>query len=316
MRKAIIITFLSLLAPLCLLSFSACGRKAPLRPEVIVKPERVENLKAIHDERGLTLSWSYPERRKIEIKGFVTLKSEGREFVRIGYVEGKGTSFSYIDNAIKTDATYRYRVIAENTKGIMGEAAEIQVSPSPLPEAPRKIRFSIKEDSIELSWDNRKACYRIYRAYEGEEYRLLNQKPVCNGFYIDRVSTERPVHYRIRSIVITDIVNEGPASEEITVKLEDYIPLAPTDLRIVIGDNRVFLLWKESPEVWVRGYRIFRKVEAERDFKTIGESSIPAFIDSNLEGLENKRIFYMIKALGPATESDPIYGDMIYIISR
>lgn len=331
MRKAIIITSLSLLASLlCLLSLSACGRKAPLRPQVFVKPERVENLKAIHDERGLTLSWSY--RKRMKIKGFIVLRSEKGDFERRGYIptyskehdtgkkisgkEDTDETFSFIERDFREDTTYSYRVIAEGIKGIEGEAAEIKVTPATLPEPPENIRFLIRNDSIEISWAPVKACYNIYRAYDGKDYFLLNQKHLCKGIFVDRASTERPVYYRIRSVIITDIVNEGPPSKETIVRPEDYIPSPPSMMRIVIGEKKVFLLWKESPEPWVRGYRIFKKVEGEADFNLAGESSIPAFIDSTLEGLENKRIFYMIKALGPAAESDPLYGDMIYLISR
>lgn len=321
-------TFLSLLILFFIFSLSACGRKAPLRPDVFVKPEQVENLKAMHDERGLTISWSY--RKKVEIKGFIVLRSVGGDFERRGYIPAYSREqtekelsdkrdtdeFSFIEKDFRTDITYKYRVIAESIKGIEGEATEIKVTPATLPEPPENIRFFIKNDSIEILWDPVKACYNIYKAYGGKDYFLLNQKPLCKEILIDRASTERPVYYRIRSIIITDIVNEGIPSKETIIRLEDYIPSPPSKINIVVGDKKVFLLWKESPEPWVRGYRIFRKVEGERDFNLVGESTIPAFIDSNLEGLENKRISYMITALGPATESDPLYGDMIYLISR
>lgn len=325
MRKAIIIT-LSLLAPLLFLfSLSACGRKAPILPHVFVKPERVENLKAIHDERGLAISWSYRERMKI--KGFIVLRSEKGDFERRGYIpayskgidigkEDLDDSFSFIERDFRTDTTYSYRVIAEGLKGIEGEAAEIKVTPATLSEPPENIRFLIRNDSIEISWDPVKACYNIYKAYDGKDYFPLNQKPLCKGTFIDHASPERPVYYRIRSVIITDVVNEGFPSKEIIVRPEQYIPSPPSTMRIVIGEKKVFLIWKEPPEPWVRGYRIFKKVEGEADFNVAGESSIPAFIDSNLEGLENKRIFYMIKALGPSAESEPLYGDMIYLISR
>lgn len=286
----------------------ACGRKAVPHLKAFEKPQRIDSLRAIHNERGLIISWSYPEKRKVEIKGFIILRAEDRDFERRGYVDGEGPYFLFIDSDPKAGKTYSYRVFAESTKGIVSDVAEINVTPSVLPEPPKDIRFSIKNDFIELKWDDKRTCYNIYRAYEGEGYSIINNKPICEGVFIDRAIPERPVHYIVRSVIITDIANEGPASKEITVRMEDYIPSPPSDLSIVAGKDKVFLLWKESPEVWVRGYRIYRKVEGERDFRIIGESTIPAFTDPDAGGLVGKRIYYMLKALGPVRESEPLYG--------
>lgn len=301
----------------CLL-LSACGRKAPPHLKAFEKPEKVENLKVVHNERGLIFSWSYPERVKIGIRGFVILRSlvrqghdEEREFRRRGYVEGKDGSFSFIDTDFETDKTYIYRIIAEGIKGVMSDATDIKVTPITLPDPPKKIRFSIKNDLIELTWEDKKACYNVYRSYNGEEFSVLNREPLCERVFNDRESVGRPVNYIIRSLRITDIVNEGRASGKVIVRLEDFIPSPPSDLRIAVGPDRIFLLWRESPETWVRGYRIFRKIDGEKDFKIIGESSIPAFTDSDMRGLEGKKVYYMIKALGPASESGPFYGECL-----
>lgn len=295
---------------LCSLLPLACGRKAPPQLKSFEKPERVKNLKAFHNERGLVITWTYPEKRKKEIKGFIILRSEGRDFEKKGYTEVKDAIF--IDSDFRTDRHYRYRVIAEGIKGILSDVTEIPVTPARLPDPPKNIRFHIRNDSIKLIWDKNNGCYNIYRAYEEEEYSLINNnRPICDNIFIDRVSIERPVYYVIRSIVTTDIINEGPPSEKVTIDLKDYIPSHPEGLRITIGDKKVFLIWKESPEVWVKGYRIYRRSEGEKDFQLIGETSIPGFTDSNLNSLEGKKIFYMIRAFGPSAESAPLNGDCL-----
>lgn len=309
MRKDLCSLFSIHVLILCCLLSVACGRKAPPQIKVFEKPEKAEGLTATHDERGLVISWSYPEKRKKELRGFMVLRSEGGDFEKKGYTDGKETIF--IDTDFRTDKHYRYRVIAEGMKGVLSDALEIPVTPTRLPDPPDKIRFHIRNDSIELTWDKNNGCYNIYRAYEGEGYTLINKRPICDSIFSDPVSIERTVHYVIRSVTITDILNEGPPSDKITIGLEDYIPSPPEGLRITIGDKKVFLIWKESPEVWVKGYRIYRRSEIERDFRLIGETSIPGFTDSDLNGLEGKRISYMIRALGPVAESTSLKGDCL-----
>lgn len=297
--------YLLILFSLLILS---CGRKSAPQLKAFEKPERVENLKAIHNEKGIIISWSYPERKKVEIKGFIIVRSEGRDFERIGYSVDKDNP-TFVDRDFKIDTSYRYRVIAEGIKGVLSDASELSVTPASLPEPPKNIRFLIKNDLIELSWDDKNRCYNVYRAYQDEEYSRVNKKPVCDSIFTDHISPERPVHYIVRSTITTDILNEGPPSKKVTVGLDNYIPSQPKDLRIIIGNQKVFLLWKESPEIWVKGYRIYRRSEEEKDFRLIGETSIPGFTDSNLTGLQGKRLFYMIKALGPIVESEPLVGD-------
>ncbi len=304
MRKTLFYIFI-----LCLIS-SACGKKAPPTLRPFEKPDRPENLRAIHNEKGLIISWSYPDRRRTEIRGFILLRSEGRDFERIGYVDARESKLSYTDRKFNSGKAYRYRVLAKSLRGVMSDAVEITATPSPLPQPPENPRFVIKNELIELSWNEIGACFNIYKAYEGGDYFLLNEKPLCKTLFTDRASPERPVRYIIRSVTLTDIINEGPPSEVVTIRPEDYIPSPPSEIRLVPDKGRVFILWRESPETWVRGYRIYRRLEDERDFKIIGESLIPAFTDATLEGLEGKRIFYMIKAVGPSAESLPLSGDM------
>jgi hypothetical protein len=76
------------------------------------------------------------------------------------------------------------------------------------------------------------------------------------------------------------------------------------------------IFMERTPEVWVRGYRVYRKIEGERDFSFAGSSLTPSFIDTNIDGAEGKRISYMIKAVGPVSEGQPLHGDMIYLIQR
>jgi hypothetical protein len=61
----------------------------------------------------------------------------------------------------------------------------------------------------------------------------------------------------------------------------------------------VLLFWDENPEVWTRGYRVYRSPLENGDFLPVGTSETPAFEDTdNISG----NLFYRIRALGPVNE--------------
>jgi hypothetical protein len=108
-------------------------------------------------------------------------------------------------------------------------------------------------------------------------------------------------------LFIPAVEDEGYASAEIEVDPSNFIPSPPSDLRYVKGDNRIFLMWTESPESWIKGYRIYRKREGEPGFTGIGEGRAPSFVDTEKGG---KKVWYMIRAFGPAAESEPLLTEV------
>jgi len=67
----------------------------------------------------------------------------------------------------------------------------------------------------------------------------------------------------------------------------------------VVTEENVFLLWKEAPETWVVGYRVYREVDEKEGFIFIGKTQTPTFLDK--ERPLTKRN-YRVTALGPSKE--------------
>jgi len=80
------------------------------------------------------------------------------------------------------------------------------------------------------------------------------------------------------------------------------VPTAPTGLRTLAIDGGAVLLWDESPEPWVRGYRIYR-AGPDGEFTQIGESATPAYTDS--ASPTGARLSYRASAVGPGGEGPP-----------
>jgi fibronectin type 3 domain-containing protein len=295
---------------LAFLPVSACGRKGPPTLKAYEKPQAPQGLSAIHREDQIILSWSYPENLRVELKGFEVLRAEDGGFQRIGSAGNDESSF--IDRTFRADVTYRYKVVARNPKGILSDDSDIiAFTPRQIPPVPENLRFTVGVEGIELSWKSsgEGVCYNIYKTAEKGKYAgvPLNREPECSNFFRDAAtSPDRAVYYTVRALHKTAIRDEGYASEEIEVSPSHFVPSPPVDLRVVRGEDKVHLIWKESPETWVKGYRVYRRKQGEEAFTFLGKAAIPSFTDT--EKIEGKA-WYMIKALGPVKESGPLIGE-------
>ncbi len=292
---------------LALLLLTSCGRKGPPTLKAYEKPEKPSGLTVVHREKRIILSWSYPGKLRPTIKGFQVLRSEGEGFERKAFVDSEQGSFS--DEDFSVNVSYRYRVVVESLKGVLSDGSESgPIVPNPLSPPPDDMRFAVGSDAIEISWkgSGEGVCYNIYKSVEEGKYGdvPLNAEPVCAAVFKDSLLLpEQPVYYTVRALHNTPLKDEGFPSGELTVKPSDFVPSPPSELATVRTDDRTYLVWKESPESWVKRYRVYRKREGAEGFTLIGEVNVPAFTDR--EKSETKT-WYMVKALGPSAESQPV----------
>jgi hypothetical protein len=99
-----------------------------------------------------------------------------------------------------------------------------------------------------------------------------------------------------------EILIEGLASKEISIDPAALVPTPPTNLQAVPSKEHVYLIWKESPETWVKGYKVYREINRKEGFVLIGETQIPSFTDKEKP---SKKRHYRVTAQGPVQESKP-----------
>jgi len=301
-------TFQVLLPFLILISLviPACGRKAPPTLKAYEKPKPPSGLTVIHREERMLLTWSYPDDLRPTLKGFQVMRAEGEGFERRGFVGSDGNSFT--DDRFSPDTSYRYKVMAQNLKDVLSDGSNIvTVTPKQVPPPPENIRVSVTHDAVQLSWQDsgEGVCYRVYRTVEKGRYSdaPIHQDPVCGTSFSDRtLFSDKPVYYVVRAFHNTPLLDEGYPSEEIEVSPSLFIPSAPAELRGTRMQGKIILMWRESPETWVKGYRVYRKNEREKEFTPLGEVKGPTFTDTGKVG---KKVRYMVRALGPSQESEP-----------
>jgi fibronectin type 3 domain-containing protein len=301
-------TFRVLLLSLFLISLvlPACGRKAPPTLKAYEKPEPPTSLTVVHREGKMVVSWSYPDNVRSSLKGFQVMRAEGEGFERRGFAGNDEKSFN--DDRFSPDTTYQYKVMAQNLRDILSDGSNVvTVTPKRVPPPPEHIRVSVGNDAVQLSWQSlgEGICYYVYRTTEKGRYREvpLHRDPVCSTSFRDvMLFLDTPVYYTIRALHNTPLLDEGYPSAEIEVTPSLFVPSAPTELRGLRAQGKIILMWRESPETWVKGYRIYRKKEKEKEFTLLDEVKVPTFSDTGRAG---KKVRYMVRALGPSQESEP-----------
>ncbi|MEW6585542.1 MAG: fibronectin type III domain-containing protein [Nitrospirota bacterium] len=282
---------------------TACGKKGDPTLKAYEKPSPPSNLRAIQKESSIMLSWDFPEADEKSIKRFHVMRSKDGDFEKVASLEKNERSFA--DRDVK-GGRITYRVITENLRGSVSKDALLTLNNVSPPHPPTGVSFVVDTDSVVLSWQSagEGIAYAVYKSEVSGKYPVvpLNEQPLKDTLFRDAFDAVKTVYYTVRSITQTDIIREGPPSQELKVDPSALVPSPPRDLRAVPTKENVYLVWKESPETWVRGYKVYRETDKKEGFRLIGETQIPSFIDK--ESPSTKR-HYRVTSAGPFRESSP-----------
>ena len=296
-RRTLVIAAVGLLA-----AFSAaCGKKGPPTLKSFEKPAAPSAPTAVHREDALILRWQYARTGEASIAEFVVLRSTGAEFEKLSHIPKDKRTF--IDRDIKTGQTYRYKVIAQNYRGIYSDDSPVvEAAPAAVPLPPENLSYTVRDGFVILSWTARdkETKYNVYKTSEKGVYGLAsaNQTPLSEPVFRDGLSVNRVIYYTVRSLTGSEVRDEGAASEELAVDPAELVPSQPQNIQAYPSSDRTFLSWSEASEPWVTGYRIYRKI-GEGEYTLIGSTQIPTFVDSDAPSVRRD---YRITAVGPARE--------------
>lgn len=284
------------------LYISACGKKGDPTLKSYEKPVSPSNLKAIHRESEIILIWEFPEDKEQTIKSFHLLKSKDHGFKQIAIIERDRRT--YVDNNFQVGKEYKYKLYSQSLKGIFSsESNTLSVIPLETPPPPEKISYEIENDSLIIKWENinEEFFYNVYKSHKKGNFGLnpINREPLQETFFRDNLDTDRIVYYTVRSLREDSIRHEGKSSIEIKIDPSTLIPSKPEGLQAIAKDDSVYLIWKEPPEPWISGYKIYRKNESDDDYVFIGKTQIPTFVDKD-KPLSRRN--YRVAALGPVRE--------------
>ena len=294
---------------LCLVAFvlvAACGKKGPPTMDSFAKPEIVKDIRAVHRDGRIDISWTYSKQQpKITIKGFRIERAEGNAVYET-VASLPPDAVYYSDAGVTLNKLYRYRILVFNTRDVVGEpSAELKAMPVTPPPPPEGLVQRITNDAVEISWNKAAegVLFNIYRSEIKGSYPAvsLNEKLLDKPFFKDGLNVRNPVYYAVVAFVKSNIPNESGMSAELMIDPLTFVPAAPADVRYVRSDNRGYISWKESDETWVSGYRVYRR-GASGDFELLSEVNVPIYLD---EDPFNELNAYYVTAVGPGKESPP-----------
>jgi len=321
---------LLLIIVLLLLFLSGCGRKMDPTLEDYLQPEPAQNLTLSASYDKIVISWSYPEKNKSKLNSFLLEREKAGQIKSLGYFDNQTNSYEDKDFAL--GETYKYRLFAINKKGIYSKSIETSITPRKLPEV-ENIQYKITEEGVMLSWQAvDSVMYNIYLINQkGEKSKkgftdknffhdkitsstlssfISSDENITNTAYLQSsVFSLQPSYL---TYLISPYISEGTSyiegtGRELKILLDDFIPSKPEEVFWAINENGVYISWKEVPEKWIKGYKIYRKTAIDSDFILIGETLIPLFfdVDYNINNLKTP-IYYRIFSEGPLKNSETV----------
>ncbi|WP_460177276.1 hypothetical protein [Thermodesulfovibrio hydrogeniphilus] len=292
---------------------SGCGRKADPTLDDYLPPQPVKSFQLSATYEKVIISWSYPEKEMAKVESFLIERESSEGIKTLGYFSKDLNSLEDRDFAF--EQTYKYRIFAISPKGIFSTPTEAIITPKKLPEV-ENIAFKITNEGVMLTWNTQGSFgYNIYRMNNKGELTKIGSTD--KNYFSDNllysiitkntgVNNDSLVYLVSTYLSEQNSYIEGKKSQ-ITVPLEQFIPSKPDEIFWSINELGVSISWKEVPEKWVKGYRVYRKRANEQNFNFVGETLIPLFVDGEFNlGNIKEPIYYRISTIGPSKESESV----------
>jgi len=182
--------------------------------------------------------------------------------------------------------------------------------PKSVPLPPLELQTMMRENSVAIEWKPPEknidsstppsvAGYNVYRESENEGFHRINATLIEETSFVDRDFVYNVTYrYYVRaSATRSSTYTESGNSKAVEILTEDtLIPIAPTGLVAIAGENFVSLSWNSNKETDLAGYRVWRGSDSEEEFTAMTELIAEnVYHDSKVE--KNQRYYYAITAL-------------------
>jgi fibronectin type 3 domain-containing protein len=136
---------------------SATTKPRPLRPQGL----KGESMKF----KEAPLSWTPNPESDILTYHLWRIGSEGGEFKQVAKIAART---DYLDKALQDDASYHYKLQAEDADGLISEFSEsVNIRTKPRPQSPTGLAGEVRNGKVNLKWERgREPDIAYYRVYE------------------------------------------------------------------------------------------------------------------------------------------------------
>ena len=325
------------------LFFGGCGYKTlPVPPETIV-PRAIEDLRYSVDEKGVTLSWSYPLQT---IKGTDLTRIASFEIYRTvvsvdsycatcpipfgepivvpgGMVGGDGQRKGTYESALlRSGEKYFFKVRSRTSWWAASADSNIVTFVWHMPaKGPEGVRVEGGDRQVHLQWQpvtrlmdgqqlDLPVHYQVWRSLDGKTFAELGEAGQ-ESWYVDAaVQNGQTYFYKIESVLqLAGHAVDGGVSEVIPATPVDLTPPEPPTGVTVVATGRGFkIFWETSTASDVQGYHVYRRAAAQQKSERIGDVPATDVIYEDNDVPADGSFYYSVTAydsMTPANESKP-----------
>jgi fibronectin type 3 domain-containing protein/alpha-tubulin suppressor-like RCC1 family protein len=207
------------------------------------------------------------------------------------------TSTSYQDTAVTNGIIYYYVVTAISSVG--GESSvsvKVSATPiAPIPSAPTGLVAAAGDRKVDLS----------FSASEGAAYYSIKRATTAGGPYTNIISNLTSTSYQDTTVtngimyyyIVTASSTGGESLASIEVSATPIVPtptapLPPTNLRVTIRNDSIFLQWNASPSTPTPEYTVKKSTSPDGPYETVVTHWAGTSLVTN--ALANNTTYYLI----------------------
>jgi len=325
------------------LFFGGCGYKTlPVPPETIV-PEAIEDLRYSVDEKGVTLSWSYPFKT---IKGTDLTDIASFELYRAvvaldrycatcpipfgdpivipgGMTGGDGRRKGTYESALlRSGEKYFFKVRSRTSWWAASADSNIVTFVWHVPaKAPEGLQAAVGDRMIRLQWQpathlmdgqqlDLPVFYQVLRSLDGKTFAELGTAGKETSFADASVQNGQTYFYKVQSLLqVEGNAVGGGASEVIqAVPIDLTPPESPTGITVIATGKGFKIFWDNSIASDLQGYNVYRRAVDQKNSERIADVPAQYVIYEDNAVPADGSFYYSVTAydsMTPANESKP-----------
>ena len=308
-----------------------CGLKTnPVPPQTVV-PRAIDDLRYSLDDKGATLTWSYPletiEGENItEILGFDLYRAEipledfcsncpipfAKPLELPGGAAGveTRTTARHVSGLLRSGNKYFFKVTSRTSYFASSADSNIVTFVYHTPAAaPQNVTTLVGKDQVKLSWapvttliDGKaadlKMNYQVLRSLDGKQFAKIGAAQPGTTYVDKKVQSGKTYYYAVETLMrYQDEILDGSRSEAVPAKVLDIEPpKRVTGVTVIASAKNYRVFWDSINIDDLAGYRIYRRLDGEKKMVKIAEvgRTQTLFIDETVPA--DAKVFYSVSA--------------------
>ncbi len=267
---------------------SGCGYVGDPLPPALNIPEKVTDLRAVQRGGKIIIDFTLPLRTTegllIKHPGPIELQIGDKPVTmpsEKGHVEVPATDW------IGQDATVRVRI--DNTRGRFSDWSNtVTLSVDSAVEPPANLVAKSDPQGVRITWAGAGEKWRVVRLDDAKTAE------VDRAEYLDNAAAFGKEH-RYQVVAMVNAAESEPSVIVAITPKDEFPPAAPAGLTALAGIDSVELSWDRNTEEDLKGYRMYRAVEAGAFEAIAALLEEPSFSDKAV--MPGKKYRYALSAI-------------------